>query len=186
VNPTPPPAQPVAADPAPAATPEAASGTPAPAAGNITVNVDLNAKSLEPEETTEVRLASPPVATVARPVSNPAAVVLTDADMRNMLVGSWRMNDGIGVLQFNLQPDGSFQTYREVANASTFHAVFYPTPVSTGTWRVANGQMILVVTSSTLAERVNQTFACPVRSVSATDLIMIDFTGRVVQATKVL
>ena len=186
VNLTPPPAQPVAAASAPAATATPAPATSTPGAGNITVNVDLNAKSLEPKEPTEVALPSPPVATVARPVSNPAALVLTDADMRTMLIGSWRMNDGIGVLQFNMQPDGSFQTYREVANASTFHAVFYPSPVSTGTWRVANGQLVLQVTSSTLAERVNQTFACPVRSVSATDLIIIDFTGRVVQAKKLL
>lgn len=136
-------------------------------------------------------LPSPPA---ARPVpsAQPAppqpsaatARVLTDAEVLVMLRGTWKFNDGQGVLNVTMKPDGTYFSTREVQGANTFHQVFIPTPVSNGTWSVTQGQLKYHVTSSIYADRVNQTIPLSVRSVSQTDLIFVDYLGRMGRAVK--
>ena len=129
------------------------------------------------------------IPTPGPPASGPAptaatARVLTDAEVTTMLQGTWRLNDGAGVLQIGFDPNGSYRSYREIPNPNTFYKVFIETPVAAGTWKVRNGQLEFYVTTSTDLNRVNRMFHVAVRSISNTDLIFVDSVGRVGKAVK--
>ena len=81
--------------------------------------------------------------------------------------------------------NGVFRTFRYLQTMSNFHVVFVPTPVSTGSWSVSGGRLIMGVTASTRADRLNQSFTPAVRSISATDMILVDHLGRVSRAVKI-
>ena len=83
-----------------------------------------------------------------------------------------------------LEPNGSFSSTRQVQNASTFTAVFTTTPVSSGTWSVKQGQLLLYVKASIYANRANRVVPLTVRSVSATDLLFVDYLGRLGRAVR--
>ena len=102
-----------------------------------------------------------------------------------MLRGTWKFNDGQGVLNVTMKPDGTYFSTREVLGASTFHQVFTATPVSNGTWSVTQGQLKFHVASSIYSDRVNHTIPLAVCSVSQTDLIYVDYLGRMGRAVKV-
>jgi hypothetical protein len=102
-----------------------------------------------------------------------------------MIKGTWRLNDGAGVLQVSFDPNGSYRSYREVAGPDTFNRVFVQTPVASGTWSMQNGSMRLYILSSTDLNRVNQTVFFAVRSISAEDFIFVDPVGRVGKAVRV-
>jgi uncharacterized protein (TIGR03067 family) len=127
-----------------------------------------------------IREPSPPIVVAA----NPAGHVLTDTEVRNMTSGTWRINDTEGSIDIVFKPDGVFQTYRYYRTLQNFQYVFVPTPVSSGTWSIVNGRLIANVTSSTRLDRVNQSFVPAVRSISATDMILVDHLGRVSRAVK--
>ena len=131
---------------------------------------------------------NPPISQPAPPAAKPSvdvtARVLTDAEVLVMLRGTWKFNDGQGVLNVTLKPDGTYFSTREVSGADTFHRVFMPTPVSNGTWSVTNGQLKFHVTSSVYTDRINQTIPLVARSVSPSDLIYIDYLGRMGRAVK--
>ena len=101
-----------------------------------------------------------------------------------MIRGTWRLNDGAGVLQITFDPNGTYRSYREVKDPSTFYNVFVKAPVASGTWSVQSGGVALRVTSSTDLTRVNQTFHMAIRSISQTDFIFVDFVGRVGKAVR--
>lgn len=131
----------------------------------------------------EVVDVGPPPAKAPAPTAATARI-LTDVEVSNLLKGSWRMNDGAGVLQVSFDPNGSYRSYREVQDPSTFYRVFVQTPAAAGTWRVQNGNLVFHVTSSTDLNRVNRTFHVAVRSVSKQDLIFVDSVGRVGKAVR--
>jgi uncharacterized protein (TIGR03067 family) len=114
-----------------------------------------------------------------------AARVLTDDDVATMVKGTWRYNDNIGSLFITFTADGTFSTVRTMQEIRLFQKVFVQTPVSSGTWSVKSGDLIMHVTASTHRDRVNQQFPFAVRSISDKDLIFVDYLGRVGQATKV-
>lgn len=126
--------------------------------------------------------ATPPTPPPAPPAV--AAKVLTDAQVATALYGRWQFNDGIGLINVILEPNGRFNSTREVANATTFHSVFTKTPVSSGTWSVNGGQLLLRVIASIYADRANRVIPLTVRSVSATDLIFVDYLGRLGRGVK--
>jgi len=66
-----------------------------------------------------------------------------------------------------------------------FHKTFVQTPVSSGTWQVQKGDLLLQVTSSIHASRAGQRLPFTIRSISAKDVIFVDYLGRLAQATKV-
>ena len=117
--------------------------------------------------------------------SQAAAQVLTDDQVRKMLVGAWRINDSEGSVDIVFDASGSFQTYRYSQAITNFQTIFLPTPVSSGSWSISGGRLTASVKSSTRFDRVNQTFIPAVRSISATDLILVDHLGRVSRAVKV-
>jgi uncharacterized protein (TIGR03067 family) len=114
-----------------------------------------------------------------------AAKVLTDAQVKQQLIGVWRFTDSIGPLLATINADGSFMTTRDVAEIRLFQTVFARQPVSVGTWSVQNGQLIYHIATSTRVDRAGMMIALHVRSISEKDLIFVDGLGRVGTALKV-
>jgi len=142
-----------------------------------------NAPVKRPVVTPQPVVVAQPV--VPAPAPSPAtALVLTDAQVRAMLLGTWKFNDGIGVLNVTVQPDGSYFSTREVQYATTFHSVFTTAPVSNGVWSVSQGQLTFRINASVYANRVNQAVPLVVRSISPSDLIYVDYLGRMGRAIK--
>lgn len=113
------------------------------------------------------------------------AKVLTDAQVKQLLIGVWRFTDSIGPLLATINADGSFTTSRDVAKIRLFQTVFARQPVSIGTWSVQNGQLIYHIATSTRVDRAGMMIALHVRSISDKDLIFVDGLGRVGTALKV-
>jgi uncharacterized protein (TIGR03067 family) len=121
----------------------------------------------------------------AQPQSKTAAKVLTDDQVKQMLVGTWQMNDGLGIIYATVNANGTFHTTRDVQEIRVFQTVFLRTPVSSGTWNVSNGQLTYRIGASTHPERAGLTVTLFVRSISAKDLIFVDALGRVGTGVKV-
>ncbi len=137
-------------------------------------------------------VAPPRVEPAPNPVPNPPIVaagvagrVLTDAEVRSMAIGKWRINDSEGSIDILFNPDGVFQTFRYAQVIQNFHSVFVPTPTASGNWSVNNGRLIANVTASTRFDKINHSYMPAVRSISATDMILEDHMGRVSRAVKV-
>lgn len=113
------------------------------------------------------------------------AKLLTDAEVSEMLKGTWRYSDTAGALFISFAADGTFRTVRESPEIRLFQKVFVQTPISSGSWKVRNGEVDFNVTSSIHASRVGATFPFTVRSISDKDLIFVDYMGRLGQAAKV-
>lgn len=111
--------------------------------------------------------------------------VLTDAQVTQLLKGTWRYTDSVGALFITFDGNGTFGTVREVKEIRLFQKVFVQTPISTGTWSVRNGKLAFVVLTSVRWERVNRQFDFSIRSITDKDLIFVDDLGRVGQAVKV-
>jgi len=141
---------------------------------------------IQPPALAQTQLAPPPVREPSPPLvaANPAGRILTDTEVRNMTSGTWRINDTEGSIDLVFKPNGLFQTYRYYRTLQNFQFVFVPTPVSSGNWSIVNGRLIANVTSSTRLDRANQSFVPAVRSISATDMILVDHLGRVSRAVK--
>jgi hypothetical protein len=75
-------------------------------------------------------------------------------------------------------------TYRESVETSTFQTVFKKLPLSSGTWKLQNGQVILSCTSSVFADRVYKCFPFSIRSVSTTELVFVDYAGNIGKAVR--
>ncbi|MEM9658612.1 MAG: TIGR03067 domain-containing protein [Planctomycetota bacterium] len=126
---------------------------------------------------------APPAQT--SPPNSVAARVLTDDEVIGLLIGTWRVNDGQGILDVTFNLDRTFRSFREASDMTTFHQVFLQTPVSSGTWTVQKGQLLMTITASTNWDRVNRTMPFAVRSISAQDAILVDYLGRVMRVVKV-
>ncbi|MGQ0637101.1 MAG: TIGR03067 domain-containing protein [Planctomycetaceae bacterium] len=113
------------------------------------------------------------------------AKLLTDAEVSNLLKGTWRYTDSAGALFISFASDGTFRTVRESPEVRLFQKVFVQTPVSTGKWQIHDGELTFQVTSSIHASRVGGAFPFTVRSISDKDLIFVDYLGRLGQAAKV-
>jgi hypothetical protein len=130
--------------------------------------------------------------TAPSPTPNPAPAanqsvagrILTDDEVKKMLVGNWRMNDGSGLIDITIDGRGVFSSFRHAQQTQNFHQIFVPTPVSSGTWTVNKGQLFLNVTSSWRADVANTTIIFAVRSISPSDAIVVDNLGRVAKAVR--
>ena len=145
--------------------------------------VHANPPDMSQWKSAEVTPPSPPPSVV--PAGGVTSRVLTDAEVREMTVGTWRMTDNEGSVDMTYNVDGTFQTYRYYQMMQNFQNVFVPTPISSGTWQISNGRLITHVTASSRPGMTNQTLMPAVRSISATDLILVDNFGRVTRAVKV-
>lgn len=121
------------------------------------------------------------------PVPNQSAAgrILTDNEVKSMMLGNWRMNDGAGLIDVTFDARGVFRSYRHAQEIQTFHQVFVATPVSSGTWTVQGGQLFLDVTSSWRADLVNHRVVYAVRSISSSDAIIVDTLGRVAKVDRI-
>ena len=81
---------------------------------------------------------TPPPPSVV-PAGGVTSRVLTDAEVREMAVGTWRMTDTEGSVDMTYNVDGTFQTYRYYQRIQNFQSVFVPSPISSGTWMISNG-----------------------------------------------
>lgn len=131
-----------------------------------------------------VDVRQPAAASAAPAPTGTTARVVSDADVTKMLWGSWRMNDGAGVLEISFDSNGTYRSYRDVQDPNSFYRVFVHSPVAAGTWSVKNGNLSFNVKSSTDLGRVNTTQHVAVRSISLQDLIFVDSVGRVGKAVK--
>ena len=111
--------------------------------------------------------------------------MLTDEEVRQLLVGVWRFTDSIGPLLATINTDGTFSTSRDIAEIQVFQTVFVRQPESTGTWKVQNGQLVYHVASSTRVDRAGLVVTVSVRSITPQDLIFVDALGRVGTGVKV-
>ena len=145
--------------------------------------VHANPPDMSQWKSAEVTPPSPPPSVV--PAGGVTSRVLTDAEVREMTVGTWRMTDNEGSVDITYNVDGTFQTYRYYQMMQNFQSVFVPTPISSGTWQISNGRLMTHVTASSRPGMTNQTLMPAVRSISATDLILVDNFGRVTRAVKV-
>ncbi|WP_166831742.1 TIGR03067 domain-containing protein [Thalassoroseus pseudoceratinae] len=130
------------------------------------------------------RIVPEPIPAKKEPLGT-TAKVLTDAQVTEMLKGSWRYTDRIGALFVTFNADGSFRTVREVKEIRLFQKVFVQSPVSTGKWSVAKGKLRFHIQTSVHPDRINKLFEFNVRSISERDFIFVDYLGRVGQASKV-
>lgn len=119
------------------------------------------------------------------PAGGVTSRVLTDAEVREMAVGTWRMTDNEGSVDLSYGVDGTFQSYRYYRMMQNFQEVFVPTPISSGTWLISNGRLITHVTASSRVGLTGQTMMPAVRSISQSDLILVDNFGRVTRAVRV-
>jgi hypothetical protein len=127
---------------------------------------------------------APPAAPVTPVAPQPAVRPLTSADVGKLLPGNWKFNDTYGAFYLTLGSNGVFSTYRESVESSTFQKVFRKLPLSSGTWKLKNGQVVLTCTSSVFADRVYKTFPFSIRTVSATELEFVDYAGNMGKATR--
>lgn len=125
-------------------------------------------------------------ATPALPLPPPPTDVrpLTDAEIAKSLPGTWKCADAYGPFYVTFTGTGVFSTYRETVETSAFQKVFRKLPLSSGTWQLKNGQVVLFCTSTLYPERLYKTFPFTVRSVNATDLVFVDYTGNVGKAVR--
>lgn len=127
--------------------------------------------------------ASKPAPTKQEPAGT-TANILTDAQVKELLKGTWRYADSLGSLFVTFDQDGTFKTVREVNEIRVFQKVFVQTPVSTGKWSIDNGTLTFAIQTSVHRDRVNKKFDFSVRSISEKDFIFVDYLGRVGQASR--
>ncbi|WP_437202515.1 TIGR03067 domain-containing protein [Planctomicrobium sp. SH664] len=133
-----------------------------------------------------VTAQAPVPATPATPApAHPAEVVLSDADVARMLVGTWIYDDHGGELVVQYRADGTYTTTRQVEKSKLYKQIFVETPMSTGTWRIDHGRLLLQVLASQHLNRVGTLMGVTIRSISPTDLVFADDFGRLGLGRKV-
>jgi uncharacterized protein (TIGR03067 family) len=121
-----------------------------------------------------LKLPAPPTTTTT---VQPAFKPLTNAETGAMLPGTWKCNDKYGAFFLTLDRNRTYMTYRESVETSTFQKVFRKLPVSSGTWKLNNGQVLLYATSATNTSRLYKSFPFTIRSITPTELVFVDFAG---------
>jgi uncharacterized protein (TIGR03067 family) len=129
-------------------------------------------------------VSTTPTLTLPNPPSVPGAKPLTDSEIGTWLPGSWKFKDAYGEFFLSIDRNGTFSTYRESVETSAFQKVFRKLPLSSGTWKLRNGQVVLQCTSSIYADRLCKSFPFTIRSVNATDMEFVDYAGNVGKAVR--
>jgi hypothetical protein len=130
--------------------------------------------------TTVLNLPAPPVAPPVQKGTQP----LTDTEIATWLPGTWKYNDMYGGFFLSLNKNGAYSTYRESVETSAFQKVFKKLPLSSGTWKLRNGQVVLQCTSAVYADRVYKSFPFTIRSVNSTEMQFVDYAGNVGKAVR--
>jgi uncharacterized protein (TIGR03067 family) len=125
-------------------------------------------------------LPAPQTTTATQPTFKP----LTNTEIGTMLPGTWKCNDRFGAFFLTLDRNGTYMTYRESVETSTFQRVFRKLPVSSGTWKLNNGQVLLYATSAANTSRLYKSFPFTIRSITPTELVFVDFAGNMNKAVR--
>jgi uncharacterized protein (TIGR03067 family) len=105
-----------------------------------------------------------------------------DAQLRQLLVGTWGHQDSDSIHYMTLNSDG---TVNEVMTwKDQFKQLFHQDVRSSGNWQVQNGVVTITVTDSTDGERRGQTGSFRVRSINGSELAAVDYNGQVRQEWK--
>jgi uncharacterized protein (TIGR03067 family) len=124
---------------------------------------------------------------VATPVSRPAPVVVEKkpaaptaaeaaAKMRKQLVGTWGHQNADDVVLITFNPDGSFSSTRTPKHG--FRKIFREPVRTSGGWKLEDGIIVVRVTASTERDLQGQILSYRVRSLTDTQVNLIDSTGR--------
>jgi uncharacterized protein (TIGR03067 family) len=114
--------------------------------------------------------------------AQPAMPTYEDEQLRRMLVGTWGHQDNDAIHYITLGGDGSLRATTQFKDQ--FKQLFHQDVRSTGTWKVENGLVVMNIANSTDKERRGQTGSFRVRSITSTELVAVDFDGRVRQEWK--
>lgn len=118
----------------------------------------------------------------ARPLTRPA--VPADEEIKKMLPGVWRLPDQLGWLHIKFRENGTFSTYRVHQELQFFRSVFVQVPVSSGSWEVREGRVILNIAETTEPGRVGTSHTFVIQAMMSTEFIFYDGLGRSNKATR--
>ncbi len=110
------------------------------------------------------------------PASKPPTQQELDARMRRELIGTWGHQNSDEIVLITFNPDGSFSSSK--TPKSGFKKIFREPVRTSGTWKLEEGIIIIRVTASTERDLNGQILSYRVRSISDTQITMIDSTGR--------
>lgn len=127
------------------------------------------------------RAKAAPATTVSRtaPVveKKPATPPVDAAEkMRKQLVGTWGHQNADDVVLITFNPDGSFSSTRTPKHG--FRKIFREPVRTSGAWKLEEGIIVVRVTASTERDLQGQILSYRVRSLTDTQVNLIDSTGR--------
>jgi uncharacterized protein (TIGR03067 family) len=129
-------------------------------------------------------VSTTPILNLPNPPALPAVKPLSDTDIATWLPGTWKFKDAYGEFFLSLDRNGTFSTFRESVETSAFQKVFRKLPLSSGTWKLKSGQVVLQCTSSIYVDRLCKTFPFTIRSVDATNMEFVDYAGNTGKAVR--
>jgi uncharacterized protein (TIGR03067 family) len=138
----------------------------------------------QPQAASTSAILSLPASTKNVSLAHPPTKPLSNSDVGALLPGTWKCKDLYGDFFITLDKRGTYSTYRESVETSALQKVFRKLPVSSGTWKLNNGQVVLRCTSAVHADRIYKSFPFTVRSVTPTELEFVDFAGNVSKAVR--
>lgn len=137
-------------------------------------------KSTTPEIPTIKITPTTPMSPAAPTATAP---MLTEAQMRTMLVGTWGHQTKDAINYVTLNADGSMSAVRNWK--SSFKKTFSGPERSSGTWKLQDGVVVIYINASTEKERRNQVYSYRIRTLTATEVICVDQTGQLRREWKV-
>ncbi len=117
--------------------------------------------------------------TLPAPPTTPA---YEDAQLRQMLVGTWGHQDAESIHYITLNSDGSMSAV--MTWKDNFKRMFHEDVRSSGTWKVEDGVVITKIDTSTDKERRGQIGSFRLRTINASQLVAVDHSGQVRQEWK--
>lgn len=128
------------------------------------------------------RLKETPVRSVSRTISiepeRPATppTVDTASRVRKQLMGTWGHQNDDDVFLITFNPDGTFSSTRTPKRG--FRRIFREPVRTSGTWKLEDNVIVVRVTASTERDLQNQILSYRLRSLSDSQIMLIDSTGR--------
>lgn len=114
--------------------------------------------------------------TPAGPPKPPPPPVDPAIAMRQKLIGTWGHQDDNEVFLVTFNWDGSFSSTRTPKRG--FRKIFRDPTRTSGSWNLENGVIVIRVTASTERDLQGQILSYRIRSLSDTQAVLIDSTGR--------
>ena len=105
-----------------------------------------------------------------------------DEELRQMLVGTWGHQDSDSIHYITLGNDGSVNTTDTFKDQ--FKQLFHQDVHSTGKWQVRNQVVTITIDSSSDNQRNGQCGSFRVRSITGSELVVVDYDGTVRQEWK--